>query len=365
MKKFTHMLNSGIQEAGLQSDIWLPVVLFSFFTKSTNAGIGKWLGYIDKWILFPIILRWRLLNKNYNNQNVHFHVCDHSNSPYLKYLPNNRAGITCHDVLAIRGALGYPDAYCTASRFGKILQNWILHHLSRAKVLASVSHFTLRQLDELDTNKTNSSKNWCVIHNAFNDKFAPLDKQKVNALLKKAGLFDGVPYILHVGSRLPRKNRKMLIDMLDSLGDNWNGAVCFAGQALDKELIDHAISLNLQKRIISIIKPDHETLVALYNGCEAFIFPSFSEGFGWPVIEAQACGTPVIASDVDPMPEVSGGAALHANPNDPQAFANAFLSLKDEALKTKLIEKGFENIHRFTPASMIESYLLLHGLKKT
>ena len=94
------------------------------------------------------------------------------------------------------------------------------------------------------------------------------------------------------------------------------------------------------------------------------MFPSFSEGFGWPPIEAQACGAPVIASNLAPMPEVSGEAALFADPYSPQAFAEAFLTLKGNvSLKEDLIQKGIKNIERFHIDKMMRAYLELQGVK--
>jgi glycosyltransferase involved in cell wall biosynthesis len=117
--------------------------------------------------------------------------------------------------------------------------------------------------------------------------------------------------------------------------------------------------LGLRERARIIVKPDHNTLVALYSSCEAFIFPSYSEGFGWPVIEAQACGAPVIASNIEPMPEVSGGAALYADPSDPEAFAEALLTLQNLTTRALLVQRGFANSGRFEPAHMIQAYLNL------
>ena len=363
MERFAQMLYTGFREAGIESEIWRPQVILANQFKSTTSGIGKWVGYLDKWILFPLLLRWRLLDKRFNGTDVHFHVCDHSNAPYLPHLPEERTSITCHDVLAIRGALGYADAYCPASGFGKILQKWILSNLSQAKRIACVSQLTLDQLDELTVGQRPGKANWRVIHNAFNADFSVIDRTKTDTLLAKVGLDRANPYILHVGSRLPRKNRKMLVNMVHALGSKWQGYICFAGQPLDDELITHARTMGLNERIVSVEKPDHATLVALYNACEAFIFPSFSEGFGWPVIEAQACGAPVIASKTKPLPEVSGGAAFHADPAEPQQFADALLTLQDQHTRAKVIQRGFENCRRFEPSQMVNSYLRLAGQK--
>lgn len=361
MERFAQMLANGFSKEGHHATIWRPVVFLGKLFKSTTTGAGKWMGYIDKWILFPFILHWRLLHKKYRLGNVHFHVCDHSNSYYLKQLPVDRTVITCHDVLAIRGALGYEDAGVSASGTGKILQHWILNNLTGARKLATVSYTTYQQLCALDNKHPKiHAKNWRVVYNAFNADFRPVSKEEAASLLSKAGIDNGTPYLLHVGSGLRRKNRKLLIDMLMILGNKWSGNICFAGEAPDEDLTAYIGKLGLKNRVISVVNPDHTTLVALYSTCTAFVFPSLSEGFGWPVIEAQACGAPVLASSLNPLPEVSGGAALHVNPAKPADFANAFLSLQNSTTRSKLISKGFENAKRFNVSIMTRAYLELH-----
>lgn len=361
MERFANMLASGFLKEGHHATIWRPVVFFGRLGKSTTRGIGKWMGYLDKWVLFPVILYIRLHNKKYQTANIHFHICDHSNSCYLKKLPANRTVITCHDVLAIRGALGYADACVKASKTGRILQNWILNNLTNAIKLAAVSWTTYQQLCALDTiHPKEHAKNWMVIYNAFNADFWPLPGEEAGTLLKQVGMEPAVPYLLHVGSGLPRKNRKLLIDMLKVLGNRWNGNICFAGEPLEKDLLTYAGTLGLKHRIACVVNPDHITLVALYSTCAAFVFPSLSEGFGWPIIEAQACGAPVIASSLNPLPEVSGGFALHADPVRPADFADAFISLQSKKAREEVIRNGFENAKRFNVSRMVHDYLNLH-----
>jgi hypothetical protein len=126
MIRFAYMLNSGFIKSGFTSEIWYPKALFGAVVRSPNTGFGKWLGYIDKWVIFPLILRYRLIYNSKKFASTRFHICDHSNSPYLKHLPKDRTGITCHDVIAIKGGLGFSDAYSPASGLGKLLQKWIL-----------------------------------------------------------------------------------------------------------------------------------------------------------------------------------------------------------------------------------------------
>lgn len=359
MERFTAMLHKGFMSSGLNVEIWKPKVLFGKFFKSTGSGIPKWFGYIDKWLLFPLILIIKSKKNIYNDNVVKYHICDHSNAPYLQFLPRHKVLITCHDVLAIKGALGHTDAYCPATPMGKLLQKWILNNLKKSLKLAAVSNYTLDQLITL-TSIPNHPHKWQVIHNALNAPFKKMEPNKAKNLLLKMNLNVDEPFILHVGSGLPRKNRKALLQIIDYLEHKWVGNVCFAGKPLEQELINYAKELNLTNRIINIIQPDHQQLVALYSTCEAFIFPSFSEGFGWPVIEAQACGAPVIASSFDPMPEVSGGSAIHKNPNDFQGLGDALYSLKNIDYRKEVINNGFINVKRFQLDQMINSYIKLH-----
>ncbi len=356
MIRYSNMLYLGFLDAGYCCKIWTPPVIFGRLISSTSFGLGKWMSYLDKFIVFPIVLRF--LTSFYNSKNTIYHICDHSNSIYLPHIYGESKGITCHDVLAIRGALGYSDAYCDASFFGKLLQKWILNNLKNAKILTAASEFTLKQLNELSPKTENQKRE--IIYQGFNANFSILSKEEVKVILSTLNL-DNKPYILCVGSSQLRKNRIILVRMLEKLGHRWEGVICFAGEELDDTIIELGTELNLLSRIVSIKSPNHETLVALYKGCEAFIFPSFSEGFGMPLIEAQACGAPVIASSVAPMPEISGDSAIHVSPDDSIGFAEAFLKLKDIEYRERVIFNGFENIKRFDRRLMIDNYLKLYN----
>ena len=208
MERFAQLLHTGLREAGVAAEIWRPVPVVGGHVGSTVAGLGKWLGYVDKWLLFPVVLRWRVWRRGLHGAEVRFHVCDHSNAPYLGSLPPSQAGITCHDVLAIRGSRGHADAYAPASRFGKVLQQWIFGHLRRAERLATVSELTMRQLLALaGPAPVARPASWCVIPNAFNAYFRPLAVAERAAVLHRAGLALPPSFLLHVGSGAVRKNR--------------------------------------------------------------------------------------------------------------------------------------------------------------
>jgi glycosyltransferase involved in cell wall biosynthesis len=360
MIRFASALAEGLKSRGHTVEILSPQPVL--VKSKTGKGFSKWLAYVDKWILFPPRLR-RVVRRRRSElgDTVRCHVCDHSNAPYLAHLPADRTAITCHDVLAIRGALGYPGSYCAASRTGVILQRWILRHLSHARRLACVSHLTLHHLCEI-AGLSEPKPGWTVLHNAFNAKFERIEPGDARRILQQKGIALPQPFLLHVGSNLPRKNRRMLLQMSVQNGTPWSGHLCFTGEAADEMLLQEAALLGLANRIHSVPHPDHRTLCALYSLAHAFIFPSFSEGFGWPLIEAQACGVPVIASQLEPLPEVSGGAALHADPHDARSFAAALQSLQDQAVRADLIHRGFKNAARFDLETMTDGYLALHSL---
>lgn len=359
MERFALMMENGIRSAGHTVEVWRPTQLFGYFLSATTGGIKKWIGYVDKWIMFPLVLR---IKSMFGSSDTYYHICDHSNSFYLRHLPKKYTSITCHDVLAIRGALGHADAYCPASRSGKIMQNWILSNLLTAQKIACVSHLTLKHLTDLAVERGVKPAKWIVIHNAFNNDFHPADKAESSALLRDVGLNTDEQYIFHVGSSHQRKNRRMLVDMVHALGDRYKGKIVYAGFDIEPSLYDYAEKLGLKDRLVGIRKPAHKILNALYSSCYAFVFPSFSEGFGWPVIEAQACGAPVLASSIEPMPEVSGGAAVHADPHNPEDFATQFIRLSDSTNRDDLIKHGFINVKRFSPDKIIDAYLSMYAI---
>lgn len=355
MNRFVNMIANGLNKHKIDYEIWTPILLFGYFFKSTNVGVGKWVAYIDKFIITPAYFRVKVLINKIQNTNIVYHICDHSNAVYIPLFPLQKLVITCHDVLAIRGAMGFKDAYCKSSNFGKILQNNILKNLSKNIRIAFVSNNTLNQFKEITKNFF--PNNYKVIYNGLNANFSKLSRVEIENLKTKHNNFPSSKFILHVGSNLERKNRKLLVNMLVELNNNYNGIICFAGQKPNDEIFNLATQLNLSNRIYFIEKPNHELLNLLYNTCDAFVFPSFSEGFGWPIIEAQICGAPVICSSIEPMPEIGGKGVLIANPDNVAAFSEQFLSVNKKDTREKLTQLGIENAKLFSTQEMIKNYI--------
>ena len=142
--------------------------------------------------------------------------------------------------------------------------------------------------------------------------------------------------------------------------DQWNGQMVFAGKKLTPELRSLGQRLGIYDRIVEVETPDNDLLEALYSSAMALLYPSRFEGFGWPIIEAQACGCPVICSNREPMSEVAGEAAITAEVEDEPAMAEALLRLTNPIEHARWSEKGLRNVERFTAEEMISHYVELY-----
>jgi alpha-1,3-rhamnosyl/mannosyltransferase len=156
-------------------------------------------------------------------------------------------------------------------------------------------------------------------------------------------------YLLFVSSLEPRKNIDLLIEAMQKISVDiplvlvgWNGWG-------DKEWLDKIQSGSLKNRILILGHVPDEHLTEIYNGAMALVYPSLYEGFGLPIVEAMACGCPVICSDAASMPEVAGDAALFINPRKSEELSSAIESVVlDEEIRTDLISKGHAQAKNFS-----------------
>ena len=181
-----------------------------------------------------------------------------------------------------------------------------------------------------------------VVYEAAAARFSPVDAAAASATAARYGLTR--PYVLSVGSLEPGKNRARLIEAMHALrreGADFDLAI--AGQrAWDYERdIDAVRALEMGDRVRFLGYVRDEDLPALYRGATAFAFPSLHEGFGLPVLEAMACGTPVLTSHVSATAEVAGDAALLVDPLDVQAIREGLRRLLTDAdLRARLSAQG-------------------------
>ncbi len=352
MQRFSEMMSRELHALGIAAELTRPEAHFARLVPAQFVFLRKWAGYIDKFVIFP-----RRLRKLRGLELIH--ICDHSNAVYAKHFPNIPVVVTCHDLLAVRGALG-EDTDCPASWSGRILQRWIVASLRRAGAVVCVSSATAADAIRLIGTRKNAPS-IAVIENGLNYQYRPLPEEKVKARLQKlAQLKLDCPLVLHVGSHLRRKNRAGVVRIFARTKDHWNAQLVFAGDRLSNDLWTQARVFDIADRIVEIVSADSELLEALYNQAHALLFPSRFEGFGWPIAEAQACGCPVLCRDAAPMSEVAGGAALLRDIADEDGFAEDLLRLRDPAMREKYRGLGLQNATRFSAKRMAEQYLAVY-----
>lgn len=351
MQRFGTTMLHGLNNTGIAATLIAPQPLFG---KLRGAGsfIAKWLGYIDKFVLFPPKLRAALAREKPSI----VHICDHSNAIYGGWIAHLPVVVTCHDLLAVRGALG-EETNCPASVTGKILQRWILRGLRRANVIACVSQATETDARRLVSSSAVSPKIE-LVQLGLNYPFRKLPEAETSARLAKIPHFDrDLPFVLHVGSNLRRKNRDGALRIFARCKGNWKARLVFVGDALTSELLALADRLGISDRVIQVPDASNELLEALYNRALALLYPSRFEGFGWPVIEAQACGCPVVCSNAGPLPEAAGDAGLFHDPDDEAGFAADLLRLNDSAQRATWSERSLRNAQRFSTQRMVSQYI--------
>jgi glycosyltransferase involved in cell wall biosynthesis len=133
--------------------------------------------------------------------------------------------------------------------------------------------------------------------------------------------------------------------------------VC-AGARLSSELNSELDRLGIRSRIIEVVSPSSSLLLALYNKASALLFVSLHEGFGWPIIEAQACGCPVITSNRDPMKSIAGDAALTVDPTLPVEAAKSISSRWEWICGQR--EASIRNAASFSPDFIADQYVAFY-----
>jgi len=249
-------------------------------------------------------------------------------SPLLLNLANTAPLLYKHKIVTVYDLAFYRHPEWFSRSFATVYNFIIPRILNNARHIFTDSEFIR---DEMHTVYGIAKEKIDVIYGAPADIFRSFDIARE-------------PFVLAVGSIDPRKNLQPLIELfsqhsehrlvivgqknkvfasmrLEQVGDN----IAFAGYVSDEELVE------------------------LYNRASVFVYPSLYEGFGIPPLEAQACGCPVVCSNVASLPEVFGDSVIYCNPYDINDIREKIdLILSNQNLQNELRAKGFENIKRFS-----------------
>ncbi len=196
-----------------------------------------------------------------------------------------------------------------------------------------------------------------VVYLGRDESLAPVDDpQRLAEVQRRLGISqpgqDLAAYILYVGTLQPRKNLVRLVEAFAAVRQQHPAILLvLAGRRgwLAEPIFQRVAALGLQDAVRFPGYVADADLPALLSGARCFAFPSLYEGFGFPVLEAQACGAPVLAASTSSLPEVAGHGALLVHPLDPDAIAAGLLRLVGEpALRAELAAAGFANLPRFS-----------------
>jgi glycosyltransferase involved in cell wall biosynthesis len=271
-------------------------------------------------------------------------------SHVLPLIHPQRSVATVHDL----GYHYYPEAH---TLFQNMYLRWSTRYNARAATCVLADSAATRR-DLLHYYRVPESK-ITVVYPGCDESLTPVTDPALLAAVRARYGIPG-PYLLYVGTLHPRKNLGALINAFASgfyspaphlrslFSDLY---LVLAGQKgwLYDDVFAQVQRLNLGERVLFTGYVPDTDLPALLSGALAFVYPSLYEGFGLPVLEAMACGTPVICSNVSSLPEMAGDAALLVDPRDVDDMADAIAQLMaDEGLRRELVDRGFRQISKFS-----------------
>lgn len=262
------------------------------------------------------------------------------------FVPNSlisKLVVTFHDLMAYR----HPEF---------LKPEWVISikqkvtvSSKRADIIIAVSNFTKGEIIDLLKFPEERIR---VVHNGISPLFCPVNDMKQLKIIKVRYGIDR-PYILFVSNIEPKKNIETLLHAYVKLRNSTDldYLLVIAGKKAwhFKAILDVVKQLHIEKDTIFTDVVDDLSLPFLYSGAEVFVFPSLFEGYGIPVIEAMACGTPVIASKLTSIPEIAEDAAVLIDPLNADEMADSiYRVISDTSLRNELIHKGFEQAKKFS-----------------
>lgn len=292
-----------------------------------------------------------------------FHIVDHSYSQLAHELPPDRTIITCHDLDTFRCLLD--PARERRGQMFRAMAKRILSGLGKAARVACASNSTR---DELVAFDLLPAERVTVVHNGVHPSCSPESNtlaDVVAARLLRTSADDTID-LLHVGSTVERKRIDVLLKVFAAVLEEFPQArlIRVGGPftAAQSALVER---LRLNDAIISLPFLNRATLAAVYRRATVLLQPSEGEGFGLPVIEAMACGTPVIASDLAVMREVGGEAALYCPVADVERWSetvSGFLRsrMNDQTFAAARRDAGLEQAAKFSWAEYAGKMVALY-----
>ena len=254
-----------------------------------------------------------------------YHIVDHSYAHLADTLPPGRVVITCHDIDAFRSLLAPEECESQLPRF---LVKRVLDGLRSAAAVVCDSDATRA---DIVANDLVPAERTVVVPIGVHPSCTPDPDTVADVIAAKLTGGSGPADVLHVGSTIPRKQIDVLLEIVALVARTKPDVKLWrVGGAFTPAQLERARELGIEQRIVVLPFITRPVLAAIYRRAALVLLPSSREGFGLPVIEAMACGTPILCSDLPVLREVGGAAAEYCAADDPAAWATSVAALLDE-----------------------------------
>jgi glycosyltransferase involved in cell wall biosynthesis len=303
---------------------------------------------------------WRFPKQVQQNTADIFHVIDHSDAHIVRWLrqTGKPVVVTCHDLINIV----YPDNLQGSVRLPIVsdrLGRYSIEGMEYADAIVAVSAETAKNIGKV---LNIEPERVTIIPNAVDTLFHPLPEAESQDFRHQLNVSPDTFCLLNVGGNHPRKNLMGILKALKLVKQSglsvqfWKISDDFTDE--DKRFIQANGLGDLIEYLGCLDKP---TLVRAYSAADVLVAPSFHEGFGITLLEAMACGTPVITSNVSAMPEVVGDAGVLVDPNDSQTVADeVYRLIEDPIYYQELRDKGLIRVKSFTWEKVAEQMTMVY-----
>jgi glycosyltransferase involved in cell wall biosynthesis len=259
--------------------------------------------------------------------------------------------ITIHDLIFLR----FPAFYKKIDRM--LYRFFTIRSCKRATKILAISQQTKNDL--INFLGIDAGKIEVVYQSCDKRYYEKVDETGKKAVRQKYNLPE--KFILCVGTIEQRKNQLAILEGV--VKEKLDIPIVLVGKPTEykKQLDEYIIESDIRKQMIFLHKTNSAELQAIYQMAGIMVYPSFFEGFGLPVLEAQASGCPVITSNISSLPEAGGDAALYVDPGNSAEIGAAIKKLlTDLDLKNELIQKGFINSRKFMDQAVAENLMKLY-----
>ncbi len=364
MPLFADALCEGLRAQGHDVAAWSPAPFFHRLPCPQR--LKKWLGYLDQYLLFPLSVRVRLRRVPHDTL---FIFTDQALGPWVPLVADRPHVVHCHDFLALRSALGEVPRN-PVSWTGRVYQKWIRAGFRHGRNFISVSARTRDELRRFLGEVETEPKLSVMVPNGLNHPYRPLAGETARSRLQAVGFaYPDAGFILHVGGNQWYKNRDGVLAIYAAYVEREPNPLplLMLGAEPNTGLRSAAVQIPSPGKVAFVVRPPVEILEASYSAAAVLLFPSHAEGFGWPILEAMACGCPVLTTEDAPMTEVGADIASYlpvAPPSGdcrPWAGKSADLLLgalsRTAAERQRIRDVGIDRAQGFSASLTIKRYI--------